>query len=113
MFKINIEQKTQSNKNYRKVLHTTSDLQLVVMSLDQGEEIGEEVHEVTQFIRVESGNGKAIVDGKTFFLKDGISLIISPGTTHNVIAGKNGLKLYTIYSPPQHPPGTVEKYKID
>ena len=111
MFKINIEQKTLINQNYRKVLYTTDDLQLVLMSIQPYEEIGEEIHDGSQFIRVERGNGRAIINGKTYQLRDGISVVIDAGTKHNVIAGREGLKLYTIYSPPQHRDGETERFK--
>jgi mannose-6-phosphate isomerase-like protein (cupin superfamily) len=111
MFKTNIEQKTLNNQNYRKVLYTTNDLQLVIMSLQPREEIGEEVHDGSQFIRVEEGVGRAVVEGKTYQLRDGISIVIDAGVRHNIIAGKEGMKLYSIYSPPQHRDGVVERFK--
>ena len=113
--KVNIEKLTLSNKNYRKVLHTTRNMQLVVMSLQSGQEIGAEIHkETSQFIRIESGNAKAIIKGKTFYLKDGDCVIIPPGFKHNIInTGKDDLKLYTIYTPPEHPKKLIQKYKPD
>ena len=112
-YKINIENKTADNTYYRNVLYTNDDSQLVIMNLLSGEEIGMEKHDGSQFIRVESGSGTAIVKGKKYNLSDGSALVIDKNTFHNIIAGKNGLKLYSIYSPPQHKPGTKEKYKTD
>ena len=112
-FKINIEHKTLDNKYYRNVLYTNGQIQLVVMNLLSNEEIGLEKHNGSQFIRVEDGSGVAIVNNKRYILKDGSALIIDSGSEHNIIAGKNGMKLYTIYSPPQHKPDTKEKFKLE
>lgn len=115
MSKGNLEKLTLSNKNYRKVLYTTSDLQLVVMCLKAGEEIGSETHShTTQFIRVESGKAKAVISGKVFYLKEQDFIIIPPKHKHNIMnTGKEELKLYTIYTPPQHQKNLVQKYKLD
>jgi mannose-6-phosphate isomerase-like protein (cupin superfamily) len=114
MFKTNIENKTVDNKYYRKVLDTNSKQQLVVMSLNSYEEIGMEIHKtISQFIRIEEGNGHAIVNNKKVNLKAGDCIIIDPNTYHNIIAGKNGLKIYSIYSPPKHTPDCIQKYKED
>jgi mannose-6-phosphate isomerase-like protein (cupin superfamily) len=112
-FSVNIERATIANSNYRKVLHTTKQLQLVLMSIPPKEDIGEETHSrTTQFIRVESGTGKAIIDGKEYDLQDGMSIIIPAPASHNIInTGDEDLKLYTIYSPPEHPSGTIQKTK--
>ena len=83
------------------------------MNLKSNEEIGIEKHNGSQFIRVEDGSGVAIVNNKRYILKDGSALVIDSGSEHNIIAGKNGLKLYTIYSPPQHKPYTKEKIKLE
>lgn len=111
----NIELATRKNNDYRRVVSTiTGSLQLVLMSLLPGEEIGSEVHpHTTQFFRIEEGLGIATVGGKVYVLKDGISIIVPPGVTHNVrnISTDKKLKLYTIYSPPEHLPNTVEKRK--
>jgi mannose-6-phosphate isomerase-like protein (cupin superfamily) len=114
MFKTNIENKTVNNNSYRKVLYTNSKQQLVVMSLKPYEEIGMEVHKtISQFIRVEEGSGHAIVNNKRYNLKAGDCIIIDPNSHHNIIAGKEYLKLYTIYSPPKHEPDCVQKNKQD
>jgi len=112
-FRGNIEKLTVKNTYYRKVLSTTSTMQLVLMSLCPDEEIGREKHShTTQFIRVEAGRAKAIIGNKKYFLKDGDAIVIPPNTWHNVInTGKKDLKLYTLYAPPEHPPGTKERYR--
>jgi mannose-6-phosphate isomerase-like protein (cupin superfamily) len=112
-FKGNIEKLTVKNKTYyRKVLHTNAQQQLVIMSLHPGQDIGMEVHPHTsQFIRVEAGSGAAIIGGQHFRLKDGDAVVIPPGTQHNIIAGAKGLKLYTLYSPPEHHPDTRQREK--
>lgn len=112
----NIEKKTLENANYREVLHTGSKMQLVVMSIPVGEEIGEEIHaDHDQFIRCESGEGKVILDGIPHGFGDGDAVIIPAGTRHDVVnvSGSEALKLYTIYAPPEHRPGTVHPRKAD
>lgn len=114
MFKTNIEYKTITNKNYRKVLYTNSKQQLVVMNLEPYQEIGREIHKtISQFIRVEEGSGHAIIKNKRTNLKAGDCIIVDPNTYHNIIASKNGLQLYTIYSPPKHTFDCIQKYKED
>lgn len=113
MYKINIEKETEKNTYYRKVLYTNKYQQLVVMNLLPYEEIGNEKHNGSQFFRFEEGSGHAVVNHEKFLLKPGGSLIVNPRTYHNIIAGKNGLKLYTIYSLPQHKRNTREKYKME
>jgi mannose-6-phosphate isomerase-like protein (cupin superfamily) len=104
-----IEKITEGNKNFRKVLFTGRYCQLVVMSLLAGEEIGLEVHEtVDQFFRIESGKGKVVMKGKSAAFRPGTAIIVPAGTKHNVIA-TTAVKLYTIYSPPNHPPDRVQK----
>jgi mannose-6-phosphate isomerase-like protein (cupin superfamily) len=113
---INIEKKSLDNDFFREVLFTASSIQLVVMSLAPGEEIGLETHsDGDQFIRVEAGNGKAILDGEEHDLEDGSAVVIPAGTEHNIInsSQQKALKLYTIYSPPEHPDGTVHKNKAE
>lgn len=110
----NIEAKTLENDFFREVLFTAQRMQLVVMALQPGEEIGLESHDdVDQFIRVEAGQGKAILDGEETDLADGSVVVIPAGTEHNIvnISQTEPLKLYTIYSPPEHPDGTVHKDK--
>ncbi len=107
----NIEKDTLDNKNYRKVIHTTSNMQLVLMCLQPGENIPMEVHKKTsQFIRVESGRGIAIVGKNKVLLEDGVSIIIPPGTNHYVEnIDSSALKLYTIYTPPEHSKNKIDK----
>jgi mannose-6-phosphate isomerase-like protein (cupin superfamily) len=110
----NIEEATIQNNFFRKVLCTTSNLQLVLMSLKPGEDIGIEIHPyTTQFIRVEKGDGIAIIEGKKFELYDGVAIIIPNNSRHNIIntSKYKDLKLYTIYSPPNHPYDRIEKNK--
>lgn len=110
----NLEEDTLENENFRKVLNTTDKSQLVVMSLLPGEDIGEEIHDVDQFIRIEQGEGKAILDGEEFEIEDDFAVVIPAGTRHNIINGDNGeMKLYTIYTPPEHEDGTVHETKED
>lgn len=109
IYKANIEKQTLTNGYYRKVLYTTPQLQLVLMNLRPHDEIGMEVHKnTTQFIRIESGTGMAYISQSSFRLKDGDAFIVPPGKRHNVKAGKDGLKLYTLYSPPEHKPDTKQ-----
>ena len=111
-----IEKQTLENGFFRKVLFTGKNAQLVVMCLQEGEEIGNEIHEkVDQFFRIEQGEATFIFNGKEkHAARDGDAVIVPAGTYHNVInTGKGQLKLYTIYSPPNHPPGTVHKTKAD
>lgn len=106
----NIEEKTLSNSNFRQVLFTAAHSQLVVMSLKPGEEIGMEVHpSVDQFFRFEQGEGKVIIDGQESMVRDGMAVVVPAGSQHNVIntSQTEDLKLYTIYSPPNHPDGTI------
>lgn len=110
-YKINIEKDTLENRNYRKVISTTKDMQVVLMSLNPFEEIGLEKHDGSQFIRVEKGNGIAYISGKRYILKDGVAIVIPSNHLHNIISGDNGLKLYSIYTPPQHKKDTIQKIK--
>lgn len=111
----NIEKLTLENENFRKVLYTAKHSQLVLMSLKPGEDIGEEVHELDQFIRVEAGSGKAVLDGVEHKLEDGSSVLIPEGTKHNIIntSESESLKLYSLYSPPEHKDGIVRETKED
>jgi mannose-6-phosphate isomerase-like protein (cupin superfamily) len=111
-----IEKKSLENNYFREVLFTGPYSQLVVMALRVGEEIGQETHPDTdQFIRVESGEGKAILDGQEYELGDGSALVIPAGAEHNVIntSSTEPLRLYTVYTPPEHPDGTVHKTKAE
>ncbi len=111
----NIEEETMQNQDYRRVLYTAKNSQLVVMHLKPGEEIGEEVHQVDQFFRFESGQGKVIIDGNERQVLDGAGVIVPAGARHNVIntSAALPLKLYSIYSPPQHKDGTRHQTKTD
>lgn len=113
-FITHIENDTLKNNNFRKVIHTAKNQQLVLMSLKPQEDIGMEVHKgVDQFIRIEKGRGKAILNGDEYAIRDGVSITIPAGTEHNIIntSKRNALKLYTIYSPPEHKPNTIMKNK--
>jgi len=109
----NIEKLTEANINFRQVLYTAQHCQLVLMSLKPNEEIGEEVHEGDQFLRFESGQGQAILDGVEHPLKDGDAVIVPAGTKHNIIntSASQPLKLYSIYAPPHHRDQTVHVTK--
>ncbi len=110
----NIEKETEENTSFRKVLYTAKHSQLVLMSLLPGEEIGEEVHDLDQFIRVEAGEGKAVLDGVEHTVRDGFAIVVPAGTRHNVInTGTENLKLYTLYSPPEHKDGVEHRTKQD
>lgn len=110
----NIEKETKENKNFRKVLYTAQHTQLVVMHLNPGEEIGEETHTLDQFLRVEEGSGVAILDGVETKIESEYAIIVPAGTKHNVInTGGEAMKLYTLYSPPEHKDGIVHATKAD
>jgi mannose-6-phosphate isomerase-like protein (cupin superfamily) len=112
-FVTDIEKDTVDNDNFRKVLYTGKNCQLVLMALKPGEEIGEEVHKDTdQFFRVDSGSGKVIINGKETTLKNGSAIVVPQGAKHNVInSGKEPLKIYSLYAPPHHKDGTIHKTK--
>jgi mannose-6-phosphate isomerase-like protein (cupin superfamily) len=114
-FFVNIEKVTEENSNFRQVLFTGKHSQLVVMSLKVREEIGMEVHEnVDQFFRIEEGQAKVIADGEEKIVGIGVAFVIPSGTQHNIVnTGTSDLKLYTIYSPANHPDGTVHKTKAE
>ncbi|MFH1429955.1 MAG: cupin domain-containing protein [Candidatus Uhrbacteria bacterium] len=115
-FFVELEQKTVENTQYREVLFTGPKSQLVVMSIAVGDDIGMEVHEDhDQFIRVEAGEGKAIIDSDEFALRDGSAVVIPAGAEHNIVNTSESapLKLYTIYTPPEHPDGTIHETKAD
>lgn len=108
-----LDKLTLSNKNYRQVIHTTPQEQLVLMNIPYMTEIGMEKHEhTTQFIKVVSGSALAHIADNKYKLKKGDAVIISPNTKHNIIStSKRGLKLYTIYSPPEHAYNLTQKFK--
>ncbi len=113
-YKNNIESATLANTNFRQVLYTGKHMQLVLMSLKVGEEIGAETHEDNdQFFRFESGTGKCIIDGNEYTVKDGDAIIIPAGALHNIIntGSETELKMYTIYAPPHHKDGIVRATK--
>lgn len=104
---------TEKNTNFRRVLYTARNMQLVLMALQSGEEIGEEVHkDRDQFFRVEEGTGEIRIDGTKTTIKSGMAMIVPAGARHNVKNTGNGLlKLYTIYAPPEHLDGIVRATK--
>jgi len=112
----NIEKQTEENNFFRQVLFTGSYSQLVLMSLEPNEEIGLETHpNVDQFFRIEKGDGKVILNGEEHLVGDGDAIVVPAGTEHNLIniSASEKLKLYTIYSPPNHPDGTIHKTKAE
>lgn len=111
----NIEDLTKDNNNFRQVLFTGKRMQLVVMSLLPGEEIGLEVHpETDQFFRVEEGKVKVIMNGEENILEEEMVAIVPAGTSHNVInVGEEVVKIYTIYTPPEHADGTIHATKAE
>jgi mannose-6-phosphate isomerase-like protein (cupin superfamily) len=115
-YKINIEKETLKNENFRNVLYTSKHMQLVLMTLKTGEEIGAEVHiGIDQFFRFESGKGKCIIDGNEYNIADGDVIIVPAGSRHNVINtdASEELKMYTIYAPPHHQDGLINATKND
>lgn len=115
-YSINIEDKSIENPHFREVLYTAPNLQLVVMTLQPGEEIGLETHEHgDQFFRVEAGTGEAILDGETHQLSDGMIVVIPAGTEHNIVntSSSTPLNMYTIYTPPEHEDGIIHKTKAE
>ena len=117
----NIEEATTGNATFRTVLFTGTRMQLTVMSIGPGEEIGLEIHDDTdQFLRVEAGSARVLMGDEkdkldeTHELRDDWAVIVPAGTWHNVVnTGTTELKLYSLYTPPEHPPGTVHKTKAD
>ena len=109
----NIETVTVANEDFRRVLYTGAHLQLVLMTLKPGEEIGEEVHEDRdQFFRIEEGKGEVHIDGKANPVEDDFAVIVPAGARHNVVnTGSAPLRLYTLYGPPEHRDGVVHKDK--
>ena len=111
----NIERQTVQNEDFRRVLYTGSNLQLVLMTLQPGDEIGEEVHEDRdQFFRFEQGEGIVAIDGKANPVEDDIAVIVPAGALHNVRnTGDAPLRFYTIYGPPEHKDGVVQSTKAE
>jgi len=112
----NIETTTLGNSYFRQVIFTAAHSQLVVMCLQPNEDIGMEMHpNVDQFFRIEEGEGKVIMNGEEHVIKNGDAIIVPAGTEHNVINTSPGsfLKLYTIYSPPNHKDAVVHKTKAE
>ncbi len=104
----NIETLAVGNTDFRRVLYTATNCQLVLMSLDAQADIGEEVHTLDQFFRVEQGSGTAVLDGVRTDINAGFAILIPAGTKHNIInTGNDPMKLYTLYSPPNHRDGVV------
>jgi mannose-6-phosphate isomerase-like protein (cupin superfamily) len=114
-FIANIEAMTEDNRDFRRVLYTGSHLQLVVMSLSPGEEIGEEVHaDHDQFFRIEKGRGEVWIDGRCTMIRHDDAVIVPAGARHNLInTGEKPMKVYTIYSPAVHQEGVVQRRKED
>ena len=111
-----IEELTLANTYFRQVIFTAPHSQLVLMSLLPKEEIGTEMHaNVDQFFRIEKGQGKVIMNGEENTIGDGDAIVVPAGTTHNLIntSQTDELKLYTIYSPPNHPDGKIHKTKAE
>ena len=108
-----IEKATKANSDFRRVLYTGKNLQLVLMTLPPGCDIGEEVHEDRdQFFRIEDGEGEIVIDGVAHRVEDDFAVIVPAGARHNVVNdGEEPLKLYTLYAPPEHKDGTVHKDK--
>ena len=110
----NIESVSVMNEDFRQVLYTAKNCQLVVMALKSKEEIGMEVHKLDQFFRVEEGTGEAILDGVHTEIKAGFAVLVPAGTNHNIInTGTGSMKLYTLYSPPNHRDGVVHHTRDD
>ena len=112
---VNIEEESLKNENFRDVLYTAKNSQLVVMILKPLEEIGEEIHHLDQFIRVEAGEGKAILNDIPYEISDGFAVIVPSGAKHNIIntSSSQPMKLYTVYSPPNHLDARIHKTKED
>lgn len=113
-YKVNVEKETLKNINFRKVLYTGKNIQLVLMSLKPGEEIGAEVHEEhDQFFRFDAGKGVVYINDSQYEVEDGDAVIVPSGADHNVIntSDSEELKLYTLYSPPEHRDGVIHASK--
>ena len=110
----NIESISVKNENFRQVLYTAKNCQLVVMALNPKEEIGMEIHELDQFFRVEEGIGEAVLDGIHKMISAGFAVLVPAGTNHNIVnTGTVPMKLYTLYSPPNHRDGVIHKTRAE
>jgi mannose-6-phosphate isomerase-like protein (cupin superfamily) len=110
----NIEDLAVRNSDFRQVLYTAKHCQLVLMALKPKEDIGEEIHKLDQFFRVEEGSGEAVLDGVTTIINTGFAVLVPAGTKHNIInTGSTPMKLYTLYSPPNHRDGIVHHTRAD
>lgn len=112
---VNIEEQSILNQNFRRVLYTAKNMQLVLMSLLPGEEIGAEVHTLDQFFRVDAGVGKAILGDTEYDIEDGFAVVVPAGLKHNIIntSETEPMKLYTIYAPPEHKDGVARATKAE
>lgn len=110
---IDIEKAAVENENFRKVLYTAKNSQLVVMALKPNEDIGEETHDSDQFLRIEEGEGKAVLDGAEYAIKAGFAVVVPAGTKHNIIntSAEKEMKIYSVYSPPNHRDGVTHATK--
>jgi len=110
-----IEEMTEENSDFRRVLYTGKHMQLVLLAIKPGGEIGEEVHTDTdQFFRVEKGRGEVLIDGKRTKIKNDVAIVVPAGARHNIKnTGDKPLRLYTLYAPPEHVDGTVQATKAD
>ncbi|HET9384471.1 MAG TPA: cupin domain-containing protein [Gemmatimonadales bacterium] len=111
----NIEDRTELNQDFRRVLFTGAQMQLVLMAVRPGDELGEEVHPDTdQFFRIEEGKGEIWIEGERTPVEEDMAIVVPAGARHNLKnTGHKALKLYTLYAPPQHPDGTVHRTKLD
>jgi mannose-6-phosphate isomerase-like protein (cupin superfamily) len=114
-FVADIEERTEENSDFRRVLYTGKNLQLVLMAIQPGDEIGEEVHDDRdQFFRIEEGEGEVRIDGNVSKIEGDDAIIVPAGARHNIVnTGDEPLRLYTLYAPPEHRDGTVHKTKAD
>ncbi len=114
-FIADIEELTEKNGDFRRVLYTGKNLQLVLMAIEPGGEIGEEVHDDRdQFFRVEKGKGEVVIDGQRSKIKGDVAIIVPAGARHNIVnTGDKPLQVYTLYAPPEHRDGTVHVTKDD
>jgi mannose-6-phosphate isomerase-like protein (cupin superfamily) len=114
-FVADIEELTEENSDFRRVLYTGKNIQLVLMAIQPGEDIGEEIHaDRDQFFRVEKGNGEVVIDGNRSKVKSDDAIIVPAGARHNIVnTGQEPLRLYTLYAPPEHRDRTVHATKAD